>query len=868
VPRGSERRTKPRRPSYAAGRSPHGRGRLATVSVPEPIRPLFLKAQEYVSRYFRAKVENPRRGTISISGERYILLRAASMSVEFFDLVTSLYKDKGPLEARAVATNLLFDVAHAIGKADARSFQARTGVTDPVEKLSAGPIHFSFSGWAFVRIFPESNPTPGEDCFLVYDHPFSFESDAWVTRGRRSDFPVCIMNAGYSSGWCEESFGTPLVATEVECQAAGGKHCRFIMAPPSRIEEHLARYTGKTGGRPAGPRTAASAFSVPEFFHRKRMEEELRRSHEQLEAKVRKRTAALLASNQRLKREVADRKRAEEALRGSRQLLQSILDNSTAVIYVKDLEGRFLLINRRFEELFHVTREGIVDKTDHDLFPKERADAFRANDLEALAAGKAREFEEVAPQDDGPHVYISSKCPLYDASGNAYAVCGISTDITEHQRAAERIRHLAHHDALTGLPNRTLFQDRVGQAIAQAHRTGKQVAVLFVDLDHFKDINDSLGHEAGDRLLRLAGERLGHCLREEDSVARHGGDEFVVCLPGLGSGGDAMAVAGKVLDALRAPFDVDGSQLHVGGSIGISLYPADGETADALMRAADAAMYNAKERGRDNYQFFMPALNEAAQRRLAVASRLRQALPRHEFVLHYQPRLDLESGRILSAEALVRWQPAGSGLVLPGEFIKVAEETGLIVPLGEWVLREACAQVALWHRAGHPELRVAVNVSPRQLRRPGFHELAARVLRDEGLAAETLQLEITDGLLVLQNAETCADLEELARMGIRLAVDDFGTRYSSFAYLQRFPVRVLKIGRSFVSGIEGDANATAIVTAIIAMAESLGLDVVAEGVESAAQADFLRTHGCRVAQGFYFGPPVPADVFAERLAGR
>jgi diguanylate cyclase (GGDEF)-like protein/PAS domain S-box-containing protein len=856
-----------RRDPRTAARPHGGRGALATVSVPEPIRPLFLKAQEYVSRYFRRKVENPKQGTISISGERYILLRAASMSVEFFDLVTSLYQDKGPEEARGVAANLLFDVAHAIGKADARSFHARMGVADPIEKLSAGPIHFSFSGWAFVKIFPESNPTPGEDYFLVYDHPFSFESDAWTKKGRRSDVPVCIMNAGYSSGWCEESFGVPLVAAEIECLAAGGAQCRFIMAPPSRIEGHLARYARETGKASPGLRTSAKAVTVPEFFHRKRMEDELRRSHESLETKVFERTAELVAANERLVQEIAERKRAEEALRGSRQLLQSILDNSSAVIYVKDLEGRFLLINRRFEELFHITREAILDKTDHDLFPKERADAFRVNDFQALAARKALEFEETAPQDDGLHVYISSKCPLYDAAGNAYAVCGISTDITEHKRAAERIRHLAHHDALTGLPNRMLFQDRVSQAIAQAHRSRRQVAVLFVDLDHFKDINDSLGHEAGDRLLRLAGERLERCLREGDSVARQGGDEFVISLPALGSDNDALAVAGKVLDTLRAPFLVNGNELHVSASIGISLYPADGDTADALMRAADAAMYHAKDRGRDNYQFFLPALNAAAQHRLAIANRLYQALPRNEFVLHYQPQLDLESGRILSAEALVRWQPPDSGLILPGEFIKVAEETGLIVPLGEWVLREACAQLKRWRRAGHPELSVAVNLSPRQLRRPGFHELAARVLREEGVIPAALQLEITEGLLMLESPENLAALEQLAAMGVRLAVDDFGTRYSSLAYLQRFPIHVLKIDRSFVSGIGEDTNDTAIVTAIIAMAESLRLDVIAEGVESAEQAAFLKSRGCRVAQGFYYSKAVPADSFTELLAG-
>ena len=312
------RAAKARRPPPRARGKPRpraGPGRLTTVRVPEPIAPLFLKAQDFVARYFAAKAEDPEQGTISISGERYILLRAASMSVELFDLVTSLYQDQGPEQARSVASNLLFDVAHAIGKADARAFHQRMGVIDPIEKLSAGPIHFSFAGWAFVDILPESSPAPDESYFLLYDHPFSFESDAWLKRRRRSEFPVCVMNAGYSSGWCEESFGLPLVAAEIECLAAGGQHCRFIMAPPSRIEEHLARHRAKprSARERAGLRGSPTPVSVPEFFQRKRIEDELRRSHESLERRVRERTAELLEANEQLRREIAERKRAEEA---------------------------------------------------------------------------------------------------------------------------------------------------------------------------------------------------------------------------------------------------------------------------------------------------------------------------------------------------------------------------------------------------------------------------------------------------------------------------------------------------------------------------------------------------------------------------
>jgi len=868
----SGRPAKAPRPKTAAVRvrpQKSGARRLSTVSVPEPIRPLFLKAQEYVARYFATKTENPAHGTISISGERYILLRAASMSIEFFDLVTSLYKDKGPEEARVVASNLLFDLAHAIGKADARTFHTRMRVEEPIEKLSAGPIHFSFAGWAFVKIFPESNPTPDESYFLIYDHPFSFESDAWLRKGRKSDFPVCIMNAGYSSGWCEESFGVPLVAAEIACQARGDAHCRFVMAPPARIEEHIAAHSQAESASARGLRAREATINVPEFFQRKRMEEELRRSHETLEAKVEARTAALLAANDRLHAEIAERTRAEHALRESEERYRTLVEHAPDALIVLDVDrARFVDANENAARLFGISREALLGLGLAETSPPTQADGRPSAEaavehLEEAMAGGAPVFEWIhrSPARED----FACEVRLVRLPGAGRLIRGSMTDITERKQSEERVRHMAHHDALTGLPNRILFLDRVSQAIAQAHRTGSQVATLFVDLDRFKDINDSLGHETGDRLLCLAGGRLQACLREGDTVARLGGDEFVVSLPAVADSNDAMLVAGKILDALREPFAVGGHELQVTGSVGISLYPADGEDTEALVRAADAAMYYAKERGRDNSQFFMPALNEAAQRRLAVANRLHRALPEHEFVLHYQPLVHLDTGRVFSAEALVRWRQADGTLVLPGEFIKIAEETGAIVPLGEWVLREAAAQLGRWRRGGRPDMNIAVNLSPRQLRRPGFTEFVAAALTDADLPAEALQMEITEGMLMLQSPENLLLIEELARLGVRLAVDDFGTRSSSLAYLQRFPIDTLKIDQSFVGGIGQDRNDTAIVTAMIAMAHSLRLTVVAEGVETAEQAAFLRERGCEAAQGYFYGRAMPAESLAEVL---
>ncbi len=441
----------------------------------------------------------------------------------------------------------------------------------------------------------------------------------------------------------------------------------------------------------------------------------------------------------------------------------------------------------------------------------------------------------------------------------------LTAEIAEHERADARIRYLAQHDVLTDLPNRLLFRDRVNIAISEARRDQRHTAVLFIDLDRFKNINDSLGHQVGDQLLRAAAQRLQYCVHDTDSVARLGGDEFVISLPGLVDTNDVVLVSTKVLEELRQPFRIGNHELHASGSIGISLFPNDGEDADALLRAAEAAMYHAKEKGRDNYQFFTASMHEETQHRLRIANRLHQGLQRREFLLHYQPQLDLETGRIFGTEALIRWQQPDAGMIPPNDFIRIAEETGFIVHLGEWVLREACEQLALWRSAGFADLRIAVNLSPQQFLRPGFPALVARILQETGLPAAALELEITEGVLTMKSPENMATLEQLAAMGIELAIDDFGTGYSSLSYLQRFPIHALKIDQSFVAGIGSDANDTAIVTAIIAMAHSLRLKVVAEGVETAEQAGFLKAHGCLAAQGFYFSKAVSGEAFIELL---
>jgi diguanylate cyclase (GGDEF)-like protein len=447
----------------------------------------------------------------------------------------------------------------------------------------------------------------------------------------------------------------------------------------------------------------------------------------------------------------------------------------------------------------------------------------------------------------------------------AQTVDALHAEIAERKLAEERIRYMAHHDALTDLPNRVLLQDRVRQAIAYAQRARTRVAVLFIDLDFFKHINDSLGHEIGDRLLHTAADRLRECVREGDSVARLGGDEFVLSLSLLADGGDAATVAQKVLDALSKPFFVDGHELHVSASIGISVYPDDGTDVETLMRAADVAMYHAKEKGRRNYQFFTPALNNAVQRRLAIENRLRQALVRDELELYYQPQVDMATGKIFSAEALLRWHQPGSAPVSFGSFISIAEESGLILSIGEWVLRQACRQLKRWHVAGFTDMHIAVNLSPRQFSQPHLARTIAQILRETQLTGQSLDLEITESILLQQNDDTMATLKGISDLGIQLSVDDFGTGYSSLAYLQRFPVHALKIDQSFVRDIGRDENATTLVTAIIAMANSLHLKVLAEGVETQQQISFLTSRGCPDGQGFYYSEPLPADAFIALL---
>jgi diguanylate cyclase (GGDEF)-like protein len=441
----------------------------------------------------------------------------------------------------------------------------------------------------------------------------------------------------------------------------------------------------------------------------------------------------------------------------------------------------------------------------------------------------------------------------------------LQAEIVERRQAEARVHHMAYHDALTGLPNRALLSERLDRALLSARRDGMKLALLFIDLDRFKTINDSLGHLAGDHLLKEVAQRLCRVVRASDTVARLGGDEFVVLVPGVRVAEECGHVGDKIIEALAAPIEFEGRSLHISPSIGICMYPDDGDDAAGLMRKADAAMYYAKAAGRNNYQFYAEPMNAAAARHFEMETRLRGALLREEFVLFYQPIVGVQDGRVHGLEVL-RWRHPEQGLVAPDDFIPILEENGLIVPVGEWVIRRACEQSMAWQRAGLPPLPLAVNLSARQFMHRGLIQSIRAIVDDTGIDPGLVEFEITETALMQHGGQTLETLGQIYRMGIRLSIDDFGTGYSSLAYLKRFPVRKIKIDRAFVRDLETSSEDRAIVAAIMALAGSLGMAVVAEGVENEAQLELLRRHGCQYAQGYLFARPVDAAAVPALLA--
>ncbi len=498
----------------------------------------------------------------------------------------------------------------------------------------------------------------------------------------------------------------------------------------------------------------------------------------------------------------------------------------------------------------------------------QREDVVQAREGEAhVREGRAATREnEIRTAETQQSATVDQMTRLQQANANLVVATIEARKLAEQvQTAKVELDHLAHHDVLTGLPNRILLYDRLAHAIALARRSGKQLAVMFMDLDRFKHINDSLGHTVGDQLLQSVGQRLQGCVRQSDTISRLGGDEFVVLLPDIDHPEDAALSAQKMIAAMALPHRIDQHDLHIGASIGISIYPEDGQDAETLIKHADTAMFHAKDSGRNTCAFFEQEMTARAMARQSIEASLRLALERQEFVLHYQPKVNLRSGAIVGVEALVRWQHPQRGLLEPLQFVPIAEDSGLILPLGRWVLREACRQARAWQDAGLPPITVAVNTSALEFRAGDFLQYLRATLEASRLEPRYLELELTESILMRDAASADSVLHALAELGVKLAIDDFGTGYSSLSYLRQFPIHTLKIDQSFVNEITSNPDDATIVSAVISMGKSLKRRVVAEGVETAEQAAFLLAQHCDEGQGHFFGRPVAAEALAVLL---
>jgi len=568
-------------------------------------------------------------------------------------------------------------------------------------------------------------------------------------------------------------------------------------------------------------------------------------------------------------RSMIERAANSEALFEEKERAQVTLNSIGDAVVSTDVSGRITYLNavaegltgwpndealgRTLEEVLQV-----VDATTRETTPNPLMLAMRDNTTVALAPNCVlirRDGKETAIED--------STAPIHDRRGQVTGAVMVFHDVSVSRAMTLKMSYLAQHDSLTGLPNRVLLNDRLSEAIALSGRYRRQLALLFLDLDRFKHINDSLGHLVGDGLLQSVARRLFTCVRSSDTVSRLGGDEFVVLLWEVRHARDAAITADKILKALREPHQIMQHELHITGSIGIVTYPDDGTDAETLLKKADVAMYHAKDTGRDSYQFFKSEMNVRAMERQSLEDSLRHAIERCELSLHYQPKMDLATGTIIGVEALIRWLHPQRGLVPPAQFIEIAEDSGLIVPIGRWVLREACRQARVWQLAGLPPMCIAINISAVELRAPGFVAGVRAILREAELEPRYLELELTETALMEDSRSVADVLKQLKDIGVQLALDDFGTGFSSLSHLKRFPIDALKIDPSFVRDLTTDEDDASIVTAVIGMGKNLHMRVVAEGVETSEQLAMLREFGCPQGQGYYFSRPVPALEFGH-----
>lgn len=592
-----------------------------------------------------------------------------------------------------------------------------------------------------------------------------------------------------------------------------------------------------------------------------------------LEQRVGERTKELLEINRRMEAEIESRKMIERALHNEKYRIQITLESIGDAVITADTAGKVTYLNpvaermtgwtnakasgRRVNEVFRVideaTRQPVINLVDAVLASREPHRSTGSSHHRLIGRdGREAEIEQ-------------SAAPLFNHEKLLLGAVLVFHDVTEARKLASQMAHLANHDTLTDLPNRAYLNDKLDKTLMRAQREHKRAALMFIDIDHFKNVNDTLGHDIGDQLLLEIANRLRKVVRTTDIVCRQGGDEFIILLPEVNDKLAPADVARKVIEQIRSITQIGGHYLRVSGSVGIAVFPDDGVDAEVLTRNADSAMYHAKGAGRNNFQFFTRAMTEVVAERVRLEHNLRRAIERNEFVLHYQPKIALTDGRIIGAEVLLRWQHPTDGLISPGQFISAAEQSGLIREIGSWVLREACGQTLKWQSAGMAPVPMAVNLSAIQLHHEGFLEEVTTVLRELKLSPELLEFEVTESVSIHGEEKAVAWLETLRRMGVKLSIDDFGTGYSSLSYLKRLPIDTIKIDQSFIRDITTDPDDAAIITAIIRMAHSLRLNVIAEGVESQAQLDFLRKRNCNQVQGHFFSEPVPAEKFSELL---
>lgn len=564
-------------------------------------------------------------------------------------------------------------------------------------------------------------------------------------------------------------------------------------------------------------------------------------------------------------------------LQKSEELHRYIVNSSPDVVFMLDREGRFTFLNKKIEALLGYNKDDLIGKHYHSIV--DPSDVERANYIfneQVIKKNGAWSSElrlKMKKSDHESRYFEITFFPIENSAsrsrpetpGRFLGTYGTARDITERKEAEEFINFQAYHDLLTRLPNRALFKDRLNVSLAQAKRGNKKVAVMFLDLDRFKVVNDTLGHAMGDRLLQSVALRLESCIRKCDTLSRFGGDEFTLLLPSIGSADDARTIAKKVINVLKEPFKLGEHEVFVGVSVGIALSPEGGQSVEQMIQNADVAMYHVKSRGKDGYKFYSESMNVADSNRLNLERDIRLALERNEFKVYYQPQISAISGEVVGVEALVRWQHPSRGLIFPNDFIPLAEETRLMPEINELVLKTACTEVKQWIDAGHSNIRLAVNFSPSQVEHPKFVNQVIETLNEANFPAANLEIELTENVIMNDLEQMTLKLNQLSEYGLTIAIDDFGTGYSSLSYLRKLPIHTLKVDQSFVQDINEDMDDACLVNAIVSMAHGLKLNIVAEGVESKAQLDYLKRLGCQELQGFYFGRAEPADVTLDLI---